>query len=55
MPRTPRSLLLALALVALLVPTAAVAADSEQVSEIRDSRIDESSGLVISPKHEDLA
>jgi hypothetical protein len=55
MPRTPRSLLLALALVALLVPTAAVAADSEQVSEISDSRIDESSGLVISPEHDDLA
>ena len=54
MPRTPRSLLLALALVALLVPTAAVGAESEQVSEISDSRIEESSGLVVSAEHDDL-
>ena len=55
MPRTLRSLLLALSLVALCVPTAAVAADSEEISEMSDSRIEESSGLAISPKHEDLA
>ncbi|MGH3458171.1 hypothetical protein [Aeromicrobium sp.] len=55
MRRTLRPLLLALSLVALWVPVAAVAEDSEEISEIRDSRIDESSGLVISPKHEDLA
>jgi hypothetical protein len=55
MPRTPRSLLLALSLVALCIPAAAVAADSEEISEIRDPRIEESSGLVISPEHEDLA
>lgn len=54
MPRTPRSLLLALALVALLVPTAAVGAESEKVSEIGDSRIKESSGLVVSAEHDDL-
>ncbi len=55
MPRTPRSLLLALALAALLVPTAAVGAESEKVSEISDSRIEESSGLVVSAEHDDLA
>ena len=55
MPRTLRSLLLALSLLALCVPTAAMGADSEEISEIGDRRIDESSGLVISPEHEDLA
>src|SRR5687768_943492 len=55
MPRTPRSLLLALVLAALLVPTAAVGAESEKVSEISDSRIEESSGLVVSAEHDDLA
>jgi hypothetical protein len=55
MPLTPRQLLLALALVALLVPTAAVGAESEEVSEISDSRIKESSGLVVSAEHDDLA
>ena len=55
MPRTLRSLLLALSLVALCVPTAAVGAESEEVSEISDSRIEESSGLAISAEHEDLA
>jgi len=55
MPRTLQSLPLALTLVALCVPAAAVAADSEKVSEMSDPRIEESSGLVISPKHEDLA
>jgi hypothetical protein len=46
---------LALALAALLVPTAAVGAESEKISEISDSRIKESSGLVISAEHDDLA
>lgn len=55
MPRTPRSLSLALLLVAVCVPTAAVGQDSEKISEMSDPRIEESSGLVISPKHEDLA
>ncbi len=55
MPRTRRSPLLALALVALLVPTAAAGAESETVSEISDSRITESSGLVVSAEHDDLA
>ena len=55
MPRTPWSLPLALVLAALLVPTAAVGAESEKVSEISDSRIEESSGLVVSSEHEDLA
>jgi hypothetical protein len=55
MPRTPRSLLLALLLAALLIPTAAVGAESEKVSEISDSRIEESSGLVVSAEHDDLA
>jgi hypothetical protein len=55
MPRTPRSILLALSLAALLVPTAAVGAESEKLSEIGDSRIKESSGLTISAEHEDLA
>lgn len=55
MPRTPRSLSLALLLVAVCVPTAAVGQDSEKISEIDDSRIKESSGLAISPKHDDLA
>ena len=55
MLRTPRSILLALVLAALLVPTAAVGAESEKVSEISDSRIKESSGLVVSAEHDDLA
>jgi hypothetical protein len=55
MPRTPRSLPLALTLLAVCVPIAAVAAESEKVSEISDSRIEESSGLAVSPEHEDLA
>jgi len=55
MPRTLRSLLLALTLVALCAPAAAVAADSEEISRLSDPRIEESSGLVISPEHEDLA
>ncbi len=55
MPRTIRSLLPALFLLALGVPTAAVAADSEEVSRMSDERIEESSGLAISPKHDDLA
>jgi hypothetical protein len=55
MPRTPRSLPLALLLAALLIPAAAVAAESEKVSEISDSRIEESSGLVVSAEHDDLA
>ena len=55
MSRTLRSLLFALVLVAVCVPTAAVGQDSEKISEMSDSRIEESSGLVISPKHQDLA
>ncbi len=55
MPRTIRSLLPALFLLALGVPTAAVASDSEEVSRMSDERIEESSGLAISPKHDDLA
>ena len=55
MSLTLRSLLLGLLLVALGAPTAAVGAESEEVSEISDSRIKESSGLVISAEHEDLA
>lgn len=55
MPRTIRSLLPALFLLALGVPTAAVAADSEEISRMSDERIEESSGLAISPKHDDLA
>ncbi|MGH3474709.1 MAG: hypothetical protein ACRDOT_07345 [Aeromicrobium sp.] len=55
MSRTLRSLLLALLLVALCAPTAAVGAESEQVSEMSDSRIKESSGLAISAEHDDLA
>jgi hypothetical protein len=55
MSRSLRSHLLALSLVALFVPTAAVGQDSEKISEMSDPRIEESSGLVISPKHEDLA
>ncbi len=55
MSRTLRSHLLAFLLVALLVPTAALGQDSEKISEMSDPRIEESSGLVISPKHEDLA
>ena len=55
MSRTPRSLPLALSLLAMCVPTAAVGADSEEISRLSDSRIEESSGLVISPQHEDLA
>ena len=55
MPRTLRSLLLALTLVALCVPIAAVGADSDEISRLSDPRIEESSGLVISPEHQDLA
>lgn len=55
MPRTLRSLLFALLLVAVSVPSAAVGQDSEKISEMSDPRIEESSGLVISPKHDDLA
>jgi hypothetical protein len=55
MPRTLRSLLLALTLVAVCVPTLAVAAESERVSRIRDPRITESSGLVISTEYRNLA
>jgi hypothetical protein len=55
MPRTLRSLLLALSLVALCVPIAAAGADSDEISRLSDPRIEESSGLVISPEHEDLA
>lgn len=55
MSRTLRSLLFALMLVAVCVPTAAVGQDSEKISEMSDPRIEESSGLVISPKHQDLA
>ena len=55
MPRAPGSLSLALLIVAVCVPTAAVGQDSEKISEMSDPRIEESSGLVISPKHEDLA
>jgi hypothetical protein len=55
MPRTLRPLLLALSLLALCVPTAAVGQDSEKISEMSDRRIEESSGLAISTKHEDLA
>ena len=55
MSPTLRSLLLALSLVALCAPSAAVGAESEEVSEISDSRIKESSGLAISAEHEDLA
>ena len=55
MSRTLRSLLLGPLLIALCAPTAAVGAESEEVSEISDSRIKESSGLVISAEHEDLA
>lgn len=55
MVRTLRSLLLALSFVALCAPTAAVGQDAEKISEMSDPRIEESSGLVISPKHKDLA
>jgi hypothetical protein len=55
MPRTLRSLLLALFLLGLCLPAAAVAADSEEISTMGDSRIEESSGLAISPEHKDLA
>jgi hypothetical protein len=55
MPRTLRSLLLALLLVALCIPAAALAADSDEISRLSDPRIEEASGLVISPKHQDLA
>jgi len=55
MPRTLRSLLLALTLVAVCVPTLAVAAESERVSTIHDRRITESSGLAISTKDQKLA
>ncbi len=55
MLRTSRSLLLALLLVALCIPAAAFAADSEEISTMSDPRIEESSGLVISPEHQDLA
>jgi hypothetical protein len=55
MPRTLRSLLLALTLVAVWIPNAAVAADSEEISQISDPRVEESSGLTISTKHQDLA
>lgn len=55
MSRTLRSLLFASMLAAVCVPTAAVGQDSEKISEMSDSRIEESSGLVISPKHQDLA
>jgi len=55
MPRPHRSILLALSLSALLVPTAAIGAESEKLSEISDSRIKESSGLAISAEHDDLA
>ena len=55
MPRTLRSLLLALVLLVLSVPTAAVGQDAEKISEMSDKRIEESSGLVISPEHDDLA
>ncbi len=53
MPRTPRTLLLALVLLA--VPSTALAADGEKISEISDSRVEESSGLAISQEHADLA
>jgi hypothetical protein len=55
MSRTLRSLALAVLLVAVCVPTAAVGQDSEKISEMSDPRIEESSGLVISPNHENLA
>lgn len=55
MPRHVRSLLLALVLAVWCIPAAAVAADSEEVSEIGDSRIKESSGLTVSSEHKDLA
>jgi hypothetical protein len=54
MPRTFRPLLLALFLLGLCLPAAAVAADSEEISTMSDSRIEESSGLAISPEHQDL-
>ena len=49
----PLAVLLALALVAL--PVSATAQDGEEVSRISDSRVEEASGLAISPKHDDLA
>ncbi len=55
MPRYVGPFLLVLVVVAWCVPAAAVAADSEKVSEIGDSRIKESSGLTVSSAHEDLA
>ena len=55
MTRHVRSLLLVLVLAAWCIPSAAVAADSEEVSEIGDSRIKESSGLTVSSEHKDLA
>jgi hypothetical protein len=55
MPRTLRSLLLALFVLALCLPAAAAAADSEEISTMSDPRIEESSGLAISPEHKDLA
>lgn len=55
MRRTLRSLLPALFLLALYLPSAAVGADAEEISRISDERVEESSGLAVSPKHEDLA
>ena len=46
----------ALVLVAVCAPTAVLGADSSgQISEISDRRIKESSGLTVSPSHDDLA
>jgi hypothetical protein len=53
MHRRTGSILLALTL--LLAPAAAVSSESEEVSRISDSRIEESSGLAISAQHDDLA
>ena len=54
--RGARSVLRALVLAAVCAPTAALGADSSgKISEISDRRIKESSGLTISPAHDDLA